>query len=95
MDAASKVGNGLFVFELRNGRVTTLDNDARNYNRLTWNEEGTALAVLKGIDVEKMRERDNVLVAFRTCRPRSKPIRPWPPSRLIPPRPPASPRAGS
>ena len=41
-----------------------LDNDARNYNRLTWNDDGTAVAVLKGSDVEKMREKDNVLLAF-------------------------------
>jgi dipeptidyl aminopeptidase/acylaminoacyl peptidase len=65
VDAAMKDGNGLFVFDARNGRVTPLDNDAKNYNRLAWNDEGTALAVLKGTEVEKMRERDNVLVAFR------------------------------
>ena len=41
-----------------------LDNDAKVYNRLTWNDDGTALAVLKGVDVEKMRERDNVLVVY-------------------------------
>src|SRR5512137_129696 len=64
VDAAVKDGNGLFVFETRLGRVTPLDNDAKNYNRLAWNDDGTALAVLKGSEVEKMRERDNVLVAF-------------------------------
>ena len=64
VDAAVKDGNGLFVFDTRNGRMTPLDNDAKNYNRLAWNDEGTALAVLKGTEVEKMREKDNVLVAF-------------------------------
>ncbi|MGZ5497856.1 MAG: prolyl oligopeptidase family serine peptidase [Candidatus Aminicenantales bacterium] len=64
VDAAVKDGNGLFVFDARNGCVTPLDNDAKNYNRLAWNDEGTALAVLKGTEVEKMRERDNVLIAF-------------------------------
>jgi len=64
VDAAAKDGNGLFVLDLRNGRLSVLDNDARNYNRLAWNEDGTALAVLKGIEVEKMRERDNLLLAF-------------------------------
>ena len=64
VDAAVKDGNGLFVFDARTGRVTPLDNDARNYNRLAWNDKGTALAVLKGDEVEKMRERDNLLVAF-------------------------------
>ena len=57
VDAAVKDGNGLFVFDARNGRVTALDNDAKNYNRLAWNDDGTALAVLKGTEVEKMREK--------------------------------------
>ncbi len=64
VDAATKDGNGLFVVDSRNGRVNALDTDAKNYNRLTWSEDGTALAALKGLDVEKMRERDNVLLAF-------------------------------
>lgn len=64
VDAAEKDANGLFVLDLRSGKVNTLDNGARLYNRLTWSEDGTALAVLKGLDVDKMRERDNVIVTF-------------------------------
>ncbi len=65
VDAAVKDANGLFVFDTRNGRITPLDNDGKNYNRLAWSEDGNAIAVLKGSDVEKMREKDNVLLAFR------------------------------
>jgi esterase/lipase len=64
VDATVKDGNGLFVLDLANARTHTLDNDARSYNRLTWSDDGTALAVLKGVDVDKMRERDNVLLAY-------------------------------
>jgi dipeptidyl aminopeptidase/acylaminoacyl peptidase len=64
VDATVRDGNGLFVLDLRNGRVNTLDNDARVYGRLTWNDAGTGLAVLKGVDVDKMRERDNVLLVY-------------------------------
>ncbi|MFI5178618.1 MAG: hypothetical protein ACHQO8_08645, partial [Vicinamibacterales bacterium] len=64
VDATTKDANGLFVLDLRNGRINALDNDAKVYNRLTWNDTGTALAVLKGVDVDKSRERDNVLIAF-------------------------------
>jgi len=64
VDAAVKDGNGLFVFDTKNGRITSLDNDAKSYNRLTWSDDGTALAVLKGADVDKMRERSNILVAY-------------------------------
>jgi len=63
VDAAVKDANGLFVFDTRSGRTVALDNDAKQYNRLTWNEDANALAVLKGNDVEKKREKENVLLA--------------------------------
>ena len=68
VDAAVKDTNGLFVFDLPTGRVIPLENDAKLYNRLVWNEAGTAVAVLKGLDVEKMRERNNVLVVYPNVR---------------------------
>ena len=68
VDAAVRDGNGLFVIDLAAGRTDILDNDARAYNRLTWNDDGSSIAVLKGRDVEKMRERDNKLVVFDNVR---------------------------
>ena len=64
VDAAEKDANGLFVFDLRSGRIAPLDDDAKIYARLAWNEPGTALAALKGAEVEKKREKENVLIAF-------------------------------
>jgi hypothetical protein len=61
VDATLKDGNGLFVFDTRSGRTATLDNDTKQYARLVWNEEGTAIAIVKGVEVDKMREKDNVL----------------------------------
>jgi dipeptidyl aminopeptidase/acylaminoacyl peptidase len=68
VDAPIADGNGLFVMDLQAGRVHVLDNDARRYSQLEWNDDGSALAVLKGKEVEKMRERDNVLLAFTDLR---------------------------
>ena len=68
VDSTVKDGNGVFVFDTRAGRITPLDTDAKVYNRLTWNDEGNALAVLKGLDVEKKREKNNVLMAFTDVR---------------------------
>ncbi|MCA0376767.1 MAG: S9 family peptidase [Gemmatimonadetes bacterium] len=62
VDAATRDGNGLFVIDLRTTTTRVLDNDSLRYSRLTWNEAGTAVAVLKGRDVERMRERDNRLL---------------------------------
>jgi len=64
VDSTTKDANGVFVFDARSGRITPLDNDLKIYSRVTWNDAGTALAVLKGVEVEKQRERDNVLMAF-------------------------------
>jgi dipeptidyl aminopeptidase/acylaminoacyl peptidase len=68
VDAAALDANGLFVLVPGSGRVHPIDNDKRRYNRLVWNEEGGALAVLKGVDVEKMRERDNQLLVVPDVR---------------------------
>ncbi len=64
VDAATKDSNGLFVMDLKTSRIYPLDNDAKLYNRLTWNDKGASLAVLKGLDVEKMREKNNVLLVY-------------------------------
>jgi dipeptidyl aminopeptidase/acylaminoacyl peptidase len=64
VDAAVKDGNGLFVFDTRSGRTVALDNDARQYSRLTWNDGADALAVLKGKEVEKKSEKENLLLVF-------------------------------
>jgi dipeptidyl aminopeptidase/acylaminoacyl peptidase len=68
VDGTPKDGNGLFVFDSASGRTTTLDNDAKIFSRLAWSEDGTALAALKGVEVERMRERSNALVAVADVR---------------------------
>ena len=65
VDAAVRDGNGLFVLNLKSGSTTALDNDSLRYSRLTWDDRGTGIAVLKGHDVDKMRERDNKLLVIR------------------------------
>ncbi len=64
VEATVKDGNGLFVVDLGSGRTIALENDERTYNRLAWNDAGTGLAVLKGKDVPRMRERDQLLVTY-------------------------------
>ena len=64
VDAVQRDANGLVVLDLRNGRAHPLDDDTLTYSRLTWNENGTALAVLKGNDASGKREKVNSLLAF-------------------------------
>jgi dipeptidyl aminopeptidase/acylaminoacyl peptidase len=60
--AEERVGNGLFVIDLASGSTRALDNDARIYSQLAWNDAGTGVAVLKGEDAPRMVERDNTLL---------------------------------
>ncbi|MBM4195320.1 MAG: hypothetical protein FJ202_13230 [Gemmatimonadetes bacterium] len=68
VDAQVNDGNGLFVVDLKTGRSQVLENDAKRYSRLTWSADGEALAVLKGSPVERMRERENVMLAYASVR---------------------------
>ena len=68
VDAQVRDGNGLFMLDLRSGRTHVLDNDTLQYNRLAWSDDGNRLAVLKGRPVERMRERDNLLIALTNLR---------------------------
>ena len=68
VESTVKDGNGLFVADLATARLHVIDNDAMTYNRLAWNDAGTAVATLKAKEVPKMRERDNVLVAYPDVR---------------------------
>ncbi len=64
VDAADRNGNGLYLMDLARGTRRAADNDTLTYARLTWEEEGRALAVLKGSKAEKEVEKRNRLLAF-------------------------------
>ena len=68
VDAQVRDGNGLFMLDLRSGRTHVLDNDTLQYNRLTWSDDGDRVAVLKGRPVDRMRERENMLMALSSLR---------------------------
>ena len=64
VDATGQDGNGLYVVNLRTGSRRGLDNAKQRYARLTWSEDGDALAVLRGETPEDKVQRENSLVAF-------------------------------
>jgi dipeptidyl aminopeptidase/acylaminoacyl peptidase len=68
VNAQQRDANGVFVMDLQSNRMHVLDNDARVYARLTWSDDGSGLAVLKGKEVPRMRERENLLVVFTDLR---------------------------
>lgn len=66
--AEVKDGNGIYVVDLATGATTALDNAPEVYGRLTWNDAGTGLAVLKGDDVKDMLHRNNTLLVYSDVR---------------------------
>ena len=52
IDAEGRDGNGVQAREMATNRVHILDSDTANYKKLTWTEEGDALAFLKGKKAE-------------------------------------------
>jgi len=74
VDAVIRDANGLFLHALPTGRTQALDNDSLRYSRLTWNDRGTGLAVLKGHEVATRRELDNRLLVFPTLAGEPTPV---------------------
>ena len=57
IDAAEKAGNGVQVRDMSTGVVTAIDSGHASYERITWSENGDALAVLKGADDRAYRDK--------------------------------------
>jgi dipeptidyl aminopeptidase/acylaminoacyl peptidase len=68
VDLPIKDGNGVFVYDVKRGSSTPLDTEARIYGRPAWSDDGKALAVLSGADVDRHSERDNLLLAWPDVR---------------------------
>jgi dienelactone hydrolase len=64
VDAANKMGNGVYVTSLTTGDTRALDGSAKEYDGLAWGDSSTRLAVLRGEKPEGKAEKANVLLAW-------------------------------
>ena len=64
VSATDRDGNGLYLVAVGSWQRRTLDNARADYARLTWDDSGTAVAVLRGTDRRGFTERENTLVAY-------------------------------
>ena len=64
IDAADQAGNGIQLRDMQSGTIASLDTDKAFYERMTWTQEGDALAALKGHDDRGWRERLYTVVGF-------------------------------
>jgi hypothetical protein len=62
-----KLGNGVYVMTLASGDQKMLDAAASDYDALTWSQEGTNLAVLRGEKPKGKVQKENVLLAWRNA----------------------------
>jgi len=64
VDAEDSTGNGLYLADFDTGVERPLDTGKAIYERLTWDEEGTVLAILKGTKKKDCTQKDNILLIF-------------------------------
>ncbi len=64
VDAADKLGNAVVLYNLETGAVQPLDSSKASYERLAWTEKGDGLAVLKGTEDKRYKDKIYAVVAF-------------------------------
>jgi dipeptidyl aminopeptidase/acylaminoacyl peptidase len=65
VDAQDKAGNGISLRNMTTGAVQNLDHAQAVYKGLTWNEKGSALAAVRGVDDKGFEDKLYTLVAFK------------------------------
>lgn len=56
LDTRNQAGNGVILLNTETGVVKPMDTDKASYESLNWNDEGTALALVKGTKDKKYKE---------------------------------------
>jgi len=64
VDAAGKLGNGIYVTDLATGRIHALDTEAKEYDALTWKDDSTSLLALRGEKPSGKELKDNTLLVW-------------------------------
>jgi dipeptidyl aminopeptidase/acylaminoacyl peptidase len=64
IDATDKLGNGVILHDMQSGAVSPLDTGKASYERLAWTEKGDALAVLKGTEDKRYKDKVYAVVGF-------------------------------
>lgn len=68
VDATGQNGNGIFLFDLQSGLTIAVENDKANYNKINWNKEGTALALLKSKKDKNYKEPVYTLIGIKNIK---------------------------
>ncbi|HUF49766.1 MAG TPA: prolyl oligopeptidase family serine peptidase [Longimicrobiales bacterium] len=74
ISSASREGNGLYLYDVATASRRPLDGERADYARMTWDEEGSAVAVLRAQPDEKIEQKANVLVTVTAIGSRAAPL---------------------
>ena len=64
VDAADRLGNGVYVIDLASGATRALDSKPMEYDGLAWRDSSTSLVALRGEKPKDKELRANVLLAW-------------------------------
>jgi dipeptidyl aminopeptidase/acylaminoacyl peptidase len=64
VDAADKLGNGVYLFDPASGSSRALSSASADYDQLAWSDEGANLAALRGDKKTENKQKDNTLLAW-------------------------------
>jgi dipeptidyl aminopeptidase/acylaminoacyl peptidase len=64
VDAADRVGNGVYAIELATGTSKALNTAVADYDQLAWSDKGSSLLVLRGDKPKDKKQRANSLLAW-------------------------------
>jgi len=65
VDAADRVGNGVYVVDLATSQSKVLSSATMDYDQLTWSNKGASLAALRGDKKKENLQRDNALLVWQ------------------------------
>ena len=65
VDAAERVGNGVYVIDLATSQSKVLSSASLDYDQLTWGDKGASLAALRGDKKKENLQRDNALLVWQ------------------------------
>ena len=76
IDAQDKAGNGIQAMNMDSGAIVPLDSAKASYKGLTWNENGDALATVRGTEDKAWEDKQYSVVAFRHFSLRPESVKP-------------------
>jgi acetyl esterase/lipase len=65
VDAAERLGNGVYVADLATNTTGTLSSAVADYDQLVWSDTGANLAVLRGTKKPTSKQKDNTLLVWQ------------------------------